>query len=268
MALRAAILSAAIKEIPSLSFTRAALSAGFSSIPPTVVSSLSPSTLDPTARDAVIDTLFGSDSSASRALVEAWEAYGANEMSGVGTGSPKDRVRSALSKRLEWSAGVGEHLVEVSSNCPLIQAYALLSTASAPSVPVPPAVLKTLEALRALRVPKYTPPALVARAAGTVASRHAESVLEETGDRLPLPTINPLAPLAYGWRIADTAVYAASPDKGRVGVMREPLGAGVEWYTGRVGLAAAYLSAGGWCANNQLMYRGVPPPAVPGVDNH
>ncbi len=68
--------------------------------------------------------------------------------------------------------------------------------------------------------------------------------LGATGGRLPLPGLHAAAPLAYAWRVADEAVYAAQPDKGRQGVMREPAGAGVEWYSQRAGLALAYLEAG------------------------
>lgn len=118
MALRAAILASAIKQIPTLSFTRAALNAGLASLPQSTLSSISPSTSSPpddAAREAIIDTVFGTDSSAPRALVEAWEEAG--NYIGELNGPPKERTLTALSQRLEWSATVGEHLVEVRLDC-------------------------------------------------------------------------------------------------------------------------------------------------------
>lgn len=135
MSLRASILKAAIPHIPEAGFTRAALNAGLASLPSSSssspassssssstassASSSSPtSQLDDAGREAVIDTLFGgsSASDAPRTLVEAWEDAGRKDMhSAPTTGGASDRLMAVLGRRLEWSASVGEHLVDVSS---------------------------------------------------------------------------------------------------------------------------------------------------------
>ena len=61
-----------------------------------------------TIDESVIDTVFGNGQAASKALVAAWEEHGLGEMQG------KD-LRERLVGRLRFSAGVGEHLVEVGS---------------------------------------------------------------------------------------------------------------------------------------------------------
>lgn len=121
MSLRTAILKAAIPHIPEQGFTRAALNTGLASLPSSATSSSSASSasssagLDEAGRDAVIDTLFGSSSAsdAPRALVQAWEDEGRSVMHVAGKGSAQDRLLAVLGRRLEWSAGVGEHLVDV-----------------------------------------------------------------------------------------------------------------------------------------------------------
>jgi hypothetical protein len=111
MALRSAILKAAIPLVPEAGFTRAALSAGLASLP-----SSSSKVSDDAGRDAVIDTLFGgaAASDAPRALVQAWEEEGRAAMHGVGKGDALERLVTVLGRRLEWSASVGEHLLDVS----------------------------------------------------------------------------------------------------------------------------------------------------------
>jgi hypothetical protein len=192
----------------------------------------------------VIDTVFGPGIEGPVALVSAWEEEGARVASAATStststttsspSSPTDRLTRVLSARLAHSAALGAHLTE---------AHALLVSSTAASVPLPAAVLAALRA-RLPSVPLYKPlPAAVASKAWEHGSAAATSLLDRTGGRLPLPPANPAAPLAYAWRIADEAVYAARPHAG-TGVMREPRGAGVEWYTSRVAVAAAYLSAG------------------------
>ena len=62
------------------------------------------------ASDNVLDTLFGSGTAPARALVRAWEDEGISKIT-QRPGDMRDRLRS----RLEYSAQVGEHLVEVSA---------------------------------------------------------------------------------------------------------------------------------------------------------
>ena len=51
---------------------------------------------------------------------------------------------------------------------------------------------------------------------------------ESAGNRLSLPSINPLGPLSYAWRIADQALNNGAKRRGlKHGMMGEPIGAGV-----------------------------------------
>lgn len=226
MSLRSAILTHAVPILGRTSFTRAALTGALASLPPTHPDYKGPAPLD----ESVVDTLFGAGPTAGpRALVDAFAQAGLDTMNKGPT-----TLQEVLSRRLEHSAALGEHIVE---------AYALMATPSSPSLPLPPLVLELLRA-RLPSVPIYAPgPGPVTAAAWRAGSSAASSVLERTGGRLPLPTLDAAASLRYAWDIADAAVYAARPNKG-VGVMREPRGAGVEWYTTRVGLTIAYLQAG------------------------
>jgi hypothetical protein len=231
MSLRAAILSAALPTLPRTSFTRAALSSALASLP-------AHSELDSAARDGVLDTVFGPGGvEGPRALVSAWEEQGEAAMrtassASAGGATPTDRVTRVLSARLAHAAALGPHLTE---------AHALLAAGTPSSLPVPEPVLAALRT-RLPSVPLYAPAGAAAKAWEHGAPAAAD-LLDRTGGRLPLPTGSPAAPLAYAWRVADAAVYAARPHTG-TGVMREPRGAGVEWYTSRVGLALAYLAAG------------------------
>lgn len=227
MSLRTAILSAALPSLSRTSFTREALSSALASIP-------SHAGLDASARDGVIDTLFGPGNEGCHALVAAWEDEGVGHIK-AGAKTVLSPTLSALAARLSHSASLGEHLVE---------AHALNAVNTTASIPLPPVILAALRA-RIPSVPLYRPPlpAALASSAFSHASAAASSTLDKTGGRLPLPTANPVAPLEYAWRVADATVYAARPHVG-TGVMREPRGAGVEWYTSRVGIALAYLDAG------------------------
>ncbi|BEI83733.1 hypothetical protein CcaverHIS002_0403370 [Cutaneotrichosporon cavernicola] len=220
MSLRSAILKATIPLIPEAGFSRAALSAGLASLPAS-----SSKVQDDAGREAVIDTLFSGNaaSDAPRALVQAWEDEGRAIMHNGVKGDALERLVTVLGRRLEWSASVGEHLLD---------AHALL-VAPTSSTPLPAPLLALLD-----RVP--CPPFPISRVVDPLP--HSPT-LGSTGGRLPLPGLHAAAPLMYAWRVADEAVYAAQPDKGRQGVMREPAGAGVEWYSHRAGLALAYLQA-------------------------
>lgn len=220
MSLKTAILKHAIPNLGRTSFTRAALTTSLASLPP------SHPDYKPQLEESVIDTLFGPGTAGPRELVNAFAEAGLEDMK-KGSG-----VQGVLARRLEHSAATGEHLVE---------AYALMSTPSTPSMPLPPLVLQALRA-RLPSVPLYGP-GPISKAVWRSGSGAASSLLERTGGRLPIPTLDAAAPLKYAWDIADAAVYDAHLNKG-TGVMREPRGAGVEWYTTRVGLAVAYLSAG------------------------
>ncbi|KAL1412070.1 hypothetical protein Q8F55_003067 [Vanrija albida] len=222
MSLRSAVLAHALPHLPRTSFTRAALSTALASLPPSDAQHRPPLSHD------VVDTLFGPGAAGPRALVRAWEDAGLEGMRGA-----KGSVKDVLGARLAYSASVGEHLVE---------AHALLATpTTTPSIPVPTDVLARLRPLARFSTPPLYRPfaAGAARAAEGPVSR----VLEATGGRLPLVAVDPLAPLAYAWRVADAAVRAANPHAGAKGPVGEPAGAGVEWYTSRAALALAYLTA-------------------------
>lgn len=103
MSLRTQILHGAIPHLPTHSFTRPALILALSQLRPAVS--------DP---EAVIDTIFGPGGiTPVRALVESWEEEGKVVMKGEGEGKGKKGLERVLGRRLQWSAGVGEHLVEV-----------------------------------------------------------------------------------------------------------------------------------------------------------
>lgn len=107
MSLRTQILHGAIHHLPTHSFTRPALILALSQLRPEVS--------DP---EGVIDTLFGPGGVAPvRALVESWEEEGKAVMKGEGEGKGKKGLERVLGRRLQWSAGVGEHLVEVGLSC-------------------------------------------------------------------------------------------------------------------------------------------------------
>jgi hypothetical protein len=70
-------------------------------------------------------------------------------------------------------------------------------------------------------------------------------LLQTSNNRIPLFRANPLGPLSYGWRIADQASYAVERSRGlKKGMSNEPVGAGPEWYIGRIGLGLVYLASG------------------------
>ncbi|WVQ80444.1 hypothetical protein IAT38_002549 [Cryptococcus sp. DSM 104549] len=249
MALRSQILTSALPLLPIHSFTRPALLSSLRSLKPEVS--------DP---DAVLDTIFGAGQvGCGRALVERWEEVGREEMAGEGAGVVGKGVKGleeVLSRRLEYSAVVGEHLVE---------AYANLTTPrSSPSMPLPslPTLKRILSSLQATVPPAYHPPSSpyssVTPSTSPSPSFPTHSDDRSVSTRLPLLTANPLGPLAYAWRIADEALYlvqqaerpsgsapGASSGVGQVkrGYWNEPVGPGPEWYGKRVGLMAVYLSA-------------------------
>jgi len=112
MSLRSKILHHALPLLPAHSFTRQTLSLALSSLP----TSHPDHRPDPTA-EGVIDTLFGEGITApGQALVEAWDEQGRARMEAV---DAKGGVRGMLRDRLGYSAGVGEHLVEVRESFPL-----------------------------------------------------------------------------------------------------------------------------------------------------
>jgi hypothetical protein len=70
-------------------------------------------------------------------------------------------------------------------------------------------------------------------------------MLAKSNDRLPLFRINPLGPLSYAWRISDAAWHHVERTRDlQKGAAGEPVGAGPEWYTARLGLGLVYLAAG------------------------
>ncbi|OCF44259.1 hypothetical protein I317_01877 [Kwoniella heveanensis CBS 569] len=246
MALRSQILDHTLPLLHTQSFTR-----------PALVSSLR--TLKPEIQDAdsVIDTIFGSGSVGPvRSLVEFWEDRGRSEMEGQQQGANvtagKVDLEQVLSKRLEWSAAVGEHLVEAYAN--------LITPSSTPSIPLPslPILRQLLSSIKL--PPAYSPPSPLASSSTSSSSPLSEqqgrrpitSILDQlssmTGHRIPLLSTNPIGPLTYAWRIADQALYLVEQKNKPVGQIKrgywnEPVGPGPEWYTKRIGLAAAYLSA-------------------------
>jgi hypothetical protein len=70
-------------------------------------------------------------------------------------------------------------------------------------------------------------------------------MLETSNNRIPLFRVNPLGPLSYAWKISDKAWYAVEKERGlKKGMNNEPVGAGPEWYIGRIGLGLVYLASG------------------------
>ncbi|WVR03384.1 hypothetical protein IAU60_000375 [Kwoniella sp. DSM 27419] len=241
MALRSQLLTHTLPLVSTHSFTRPALLTALRSLKPEV-----------TNHDAVLDTLFGPGSvGATKALVEAWETEGRARMGSEGEAN--EDLAQVLMRRMDWSAGAGEHLVE---------AYANLATPSSTlSIPFPALGLLRL-VLSSIRLPPaYTPPSLAPSSSSSSSSSfspsrspptHPSSTIDQlsaaAGYKLPLIAANPLGPLGYAWRIADEALYLTEQKGKAVGTVKrgywnEPLGPGPEWYVKRMGLAAVYLSA-------------------------
>lgn len=123
MSLRTKLLTHALPLIPTHSFTPLALTHALSALPTS-----HPDHQAESLSDTVLDTLFGSDVAAKKALVGAWEEEGLREMrsfeidgapGGAGPsttqrGGGQVMLREMMGRRLEYSARVGEHLVEVS----------------------------------------------------------------------------------------------------------------------------------------------------------
>lgn len=156
----------------------------------------------------------------------------------------------------------------------------------------------------------YLPPGARTLARGASAGGILKSLFENTGGRVPLISVNPAGPLSYAWAIADAAVLEEERGKIERGVMNEPIGAGVrslfafwlcvmsarrrgcrlgahedgvrcfvegtwltwqpEWYTTRLALSLAYLSAESVLLRpypqlppNQIWAPGQPNPHLP-----
>ncbi|OXH23403.1 hypothetical protein J008_06077 [Cryptococcus neoformans] len=228
MSLRTQILHGAIPHLPTHSFTRPALILALSQLRPAVS--------DP---EAVIDTIFGPGGiTPVRALVESWEEEGKVVMKGEGEGKGKKGLERVLGRRLQWSAGVGEHLVE---------AYANLTTPQTThSIPLPLTALQTILSSLPSLPPAYAPPHSPQRPI----SRPLFPQFPTSS--LPIIRANPIGPLAYAWRIADEALYLtedqlattkAKQSDVKRGYWNEPIGPGPEWYGHRVGLGLVYLAA-------------------------
>ncbi|KIR30022.1 hypothetical protein I309_00889 [Cryptococcus deuterogattii LA55] len=231
MSLRTQILHGAIPHLPTHSFTRPALVLALAQLRPEVS--------DP---EGVIDTLFGPGSvTPVRALVESWEEEGKAIMKGEGEGKGKKGLERVLSRRLQWSAGVGEHLVE---------AYANLATPQTThSIPLPLTALQTLLSSLPSLPPAYAPPHAPQR------PPISKPLFPQfSTSSLPIIRANPFGPLAYAWRIADEALYLtedqlattkAKQSDVKRGYWDEPVGPGPEWYGHRLGLGLVYLAAAG-----------------------
>ncbi|ADV24861.1 hypothetical protein I305_02157 [Cryptococcus gattii E566] len=229
MSLRTQILHGAIHHLPTHSFTRPALILALSQLRPEVS--------DP---EGVIDTLFGPGGVAPvRALVESWEEEGKAVMKGEGEGKGKKGLERVLGRRLQWSAGVGEHLVE---------AYANLATPQTThSIPLPLTALQTILSSLPSLPPAYAPPHAPQR---PLISKPLFPQFSTSS--LPIIRANPFGPLAYAWRIADEALYLtedqlattkAKQSDVKRGYWDEPVGPGPEWYGHRLGLGLVYLAA-------------------------
>nr|KIR47741.1 hypothetical protein I312_02888 [Cryptococcus bacillisporus CA1280] len=229
MSLRTQILHGAIHHLPTHSFTRPALVLALSQLRPEVS--------DP---EGVIDTLFGPGGVAPvRALVESWEEEGKAVMKGEGEGMGKKGLERVLGRRLQWSAGVGEHLVE---------AYANLATPQTThSIPLPLTALQTILSSLPSLPPAYAPPHAPQR---PLISKPLFPQFSTSS--LPIIRANPFGPLAYSWRIADEALYLtedqlattnAKQSDVKRGYWDEPVGSGPEWYGHRLGLGLVYLAA-------------------------
>ncbi|KIR75191.1 hypothetical protein I310_01469 [Cryptococcus deuterogattii CA1014] len=231
MSLRTQILHGAIPHLPTHSFTRPALVLALAQLRPEVS--------DP---EGVIDTLFGPGGvTPVRALVESWEEEGKAIMKGEGEGKGKKGLERVLSRRLQWSAGVGEHLVE---------AYANLATPQTThSIPLPLTALQTLLSSLPSLPPAYAPPHAPQR------PPISKPLFPQfSTSSLPIIRANPFGPLAYAWRIADEALYLtedqlattkAKQSDVKRGYWDEPVGPGPEWYGHRLGLGLVYLAAAG-----------------------
>ncbi|ORX33559.1 hypothetical protein BD324DRAFT_639285 [Kockovaella imperatae] len=258
MSLKTTILQYALPLLPKYSFTRDTLSLALQQIR-SVEQPLAPSRavsrdfahtsqLDSIGRENIIDTLFGTGTtSPAKALVESWQVEG---LKSVDSGHDRASLTERLERRLEYSSGVGEHLVE---------AYALLSApGSTPSVPVPRSVLDHLP--RFDFPPLYQPPGTASTSSharldppatsrvGAASEWDSITLLDKleslTGGRIPFLRFNPLGPLGYAWDIADHALRIDETRSGQTrGMMNEPTGAGPEWYTSRMSIALAYLAA-------------------------
>lgn len=104
MSLRSTILHHALPLLPTHSFARQTLL--------TALSSTRNAPPSPHSQENVIDTLFGGTVAPARALVDAWAEEGLKVMK-PSDGAGPSSLREVLGRRLEYSAGVGEHLVEV-----------------------------------------------------------------------------------------------------------------------------------------------------------
>ncbi|CAG7849501.1 SubName: Full=Uncharacterized protein {ECO:0000313/EMBL:CCA75221.1} [Serendipita indica DSM 11827] len=107
MALRSQILRHAVTLVPSLGFTRAAIS-----------EAALKATAGEELPERTIDVLFGRGEDARKTLIRAWLEEGRNSM---GASNHPGTVRDALHRRLEWNVPVLDKLPE---------AYALLATPS------------------------------------------------------------------------------------------------------------------------------------------
>ncbi|TYJ52371.1 hypothetical protein B9479_007027 [Cryptococcus floricola] len=242
MSLRAQILAKALSAIPSQSFTRPALVGS--------LVALKPEFPDP---EAVIDTVFGPGNVVpAKALVEAWEEEGLKSMRGTGEGQGRKGLEALLARRLEYSAGVGEHLVE---------AYANMATPDKThTFPLPLNAVRTiLSSLQTSMPPLYSPgpkqtspkPQPINPSFPTLEDESPLSRLSSTTP-LPIPLLNPIPPLMHSLRIASEAIYHTTDahattlaKKGVVkrGYWNEPVGPGPEWYGERLGLGIVYLVA-------------------------
>lgn len=116
--LRTRILHHALTHVPEHSFTLRPLINSLSSLP------TSHADHDETVSTEVLDVLFGSELNARQELVRAWETEGLKSMTnfepkqlaGSSKSNPRelDTIAEVLRQRLEYSARIGEHLVEVS----------------------------------------------------------------------------------------------------------------------------------------------------------
>jgi hypothetical protein len=191
MALRSKILTHALPLIPTHSFTPSTLTYSLSSL-----SKSHPDYQDGPVSDSIIDTLFGGDVGAKKALLQAWEQDGLRSMTGTnalasGSGSvsgpsstssdngpqetssnmsdnPTIGAPSGYAPPNETTASDGYRLrqmlasrLDYSSRVGehLVEAYALLSSpASTPSVPLPTKTLSFLSSLTPRIPPLYSPP--------------------------------------------------------------------------------------------------------------
>lgn len=125
MSLRTSILTHALPLISTHSFTRAALSASLTRLP-----SDHPDARSTPVNEAALDTLYGEGNGAALALVQRWAEEGSKTMMSPSDGSSlaegsasassakgkgrEQRLGDMLARRIDYSAEVGEHLVEVS----------------------------------------------------------------------------------------------------------------------------------------------------------